>query len=270
MDRVQEHGQSRRRVGCVLSVRQGHHVGGARLRDLGWPPAFRREREPAARQAAHPHGLYGCRRAAEGRRPNGRVRSRYARCRHHRRPSDRSPTDRRALAYRKVRDGSGSDVVIFTDMKLASISGMAPQCKLVSMKVLDASGNGQVSNMIAALEYIQQLNDNGRHVLDPWCEPVVSATTSIRNGSPAGEVPSASRSTDSCTRAWWSLWPPAIPGTDMNRPRIEALPGLVSRSPSTTQATPSWRSPSAQPTGICRTCTASRTSHRRVRQPTAG
>ena len=46
-----------------------------------------------------------------------------------------------------------------------AICGMAPRCKLVSMKVLDAGGNGRTSNIIAALEQIQQINDNGRRLL---------------------------------------------------------------------------------------------------------
>ncbi len=42
------------------------------------------------------------------------------------------------------------------------ISGMAPKCKLVSLKVLDEDGRGQASNLIAAIEWIQEINGNGR------------------------------------------------------------------------------------------------------------
>jgi subtilisin family serine protease len=45
------------------------------------------------------------------------------------------------------------------------ITGVAPRAKLVSMKVLDAEGNGRTSNIIAALEQIQRVNDNGRRLL---------------------------------------------------------------------------------------------------------
>ena len=45
------------------------------------------------------------------------------------------------------------------------ISGMAPKCKIVSMKVLDASGNGRTSAVIQALEQIQEINGYGRRVL---------------------------------------------------------------------------------------------------------
>jgi len=43
-----------------------------------------------------------------------------------------------------------------------SISGMAPRCKLVSLKVLDDKGKGPVSNVVAALAAIQEINGYGR------------------------------------------------------------------------------------------------------------
>ncbi len=53
-----------------------------------------------------------------------------------------------------------------------SISGMAPKCKLVSIKVLDDKGHdpgretpkGRVSNIIAAIDYIQDVNGYGRRI----------------------------------------------------------------------------------------------------------
>jgi serine protease AprX len=44
------------------------------------------------------------------------------------------------------------------------ISGMAPKCKLLSLKVLDDRGDGEASNLIAAIEEIQRINANGRYV----------------------------------------------------------------------------------------------------------
>lgn len=44
------------------------------------------------------------------------------------------------------------------------IAGMAPRCKLLSLKVLDEKGVGQVSNIIAALGYLQDLNLHGRNL----------------------------------------------------------------------------------------------------------
>jgi serine protease AprX len=46
----------------------------------------------------------------------------------------------------------------------ASISGMAPKCKLVSLKVLDSDGRGSASNLIAAIQWIQEINGHGRRV----------------------------------------------------------------------------------------------------------
>jgi len=52
---------------------------------------------------------------------------------------------------------------------LDSISGMAPRCKILSLKVLDddgkGNGTGRASSIMAALQYIQRLNGNGRRLL---------------------------------------------------------------------------------------------------------
>jgi serine protease AprX len=44
------------------------------------------------------------------------------------------------------------------------MSGMAPQCKILSLKVLNNAKKGNASNLIAALEYIQDLNGDGRRI----------------------------------------------------------------------------------------------------------
>ena len=49
--------------------------------------------------------------------------------------------------------------------KYDSITGMAPRCKIVSMKVLDKDGSGRTSSVIQALERIQEINGYGRRVL---------------------------------------------------------------------------------------------------------
>jgi serine protease AprX len=53
--------------------------------------------------------------------------------------------------------------------KLDSIAGMAPGCKLMSLKVLDddgkGNGTGRASSIIAALHYVQRLNGHGRRIL---------------------------------------------------------------------------------------------------------
>ena len=48
------------------------------------------------------------------------------------------------------------------EVVLNSIRGMAPRCRLVSLKVLDDEGNGEVSNLIAAIAHIQEKNGHGR------------------------------------------------------------------------------------------------------------
>ena len=56
----------------------------------------------------------------------------------------------------------GGQEITYDKLRLASITGMAPKCKLVSMKVLDSKGRGQVSSLIAALAKIQEINGHGR------------------------------------------------------------------------------------------------------------
>ncbi len=46
----------------------------------------------------------------------------------------------------------------------SKISGMAPKCKLVSLKVLDDTGQGEASNLIAAIQWIQEINGYGRRI----------------------------------------------------------------------------------------------------------
>ena len=48
------------------------------------------------------------------------------------------------------------------EVVLSSIRGMAPRCRLVSLKVLDDEGNGEVSNLIGAIAHIQEKNGHGR------------------------------------------------------------------------------------------------------------
>jgi serine protease AprX len=44
------------------------------------------------------------------------------------------------------------------------IMGMAPQCELLSCKVLRADTTGDITALLAALAYIQELNDDGRNL----------------------------------------------------------------------------------------------------------
>lgn len=56
------------------------------------------------------------------------------------------------------------DTVQTRAVEVKEISGMAPRCKLLSLKVLDDKGQGAVSNLIAAIETIQEINGYGRRI----------------------------------------------------------------------------------------------------------
>ena len=58
------------------------------------------------------------------------------------------------------RDEAGD--VYYSTRELPCIRGVAPKCKLVSLKVLGERGRGLESNLIAALGYISTLNSQGR------------------------------------------------------------------------------------------------------------
>lgn len=70
-------------------------------------------------------------------------------------------------AYSRVLNPDGDQTqreVGYEQIKVKTISGMASLCRLVSLKVLDKDGQGGVSNIIAALGHIQQINSNGRWI----------------------------------------------------------------------------------------------------------
>ncbi|GIJ75355.1 peptidase S8 [Virgisporangium ochraceum] len=68
--------------------------------------------------------------------------------------------DRPILAAAWYADDQGSMSVVAQE--LPGVTGMAPRCKLVSCKVLRDDGSGDLVSLLAALRYIQQLNDDGR------------------------------------------------------------------------------------------------------------
>jgi hypothetical protein len=49
-------------------------------------------------------------------------------------------------------------------ISLETISGMAPKCRLVSLKVLDRFGQGDVKSLIMALTHVQEINHHGREL----------------------------------------------------------------------------------------------------------
>jgi serine protease AprX len=71
-------------------------------------------------------------------------------------------SNQRVVALARHRDEHGE--ITFDRLELDAISGMAPQCKLLSLKVLDGDGQGTASNLIAAIASIQQMNGYGRRL----------------------------------------------------------------------------------------------------------
>jgi subtilisin family serine protease len=69
-------------------------------------------------------------------------------------------TDRVRLAAQQSVDESGQHTE-FHLQPVKRICGMAPMCKLLSLRVLDSSGVGDVTAVINALEWIIQLNGDG-------------------------------------------------------------------------------------------------------------
>jgi subtilisin family serine protease len=71
------------------------------------------------------------------------------------------------VATTRHRDENGAPTTV--TRRLDAIAGMAPRCKLLSLKVLDAdgkgNGTGRASSIIAAIQYIQKLNGHGRRIL---------------------------------------------------------------------------------------------------------
>ncbi|MEJ7666899.1 MAG: S8 family serine peptidase [Hymenobacter sp.] len=66
-------------------------------------------------------------------------------------------------AYNRQRDEQGA--ITCAPVAVPTISGIAPQCKLVSLKVMDAQGQGEASSLIAAIGLIQEINGYGRRLL---------------------------------------------------------------------------------------------------------
>jgi serine protease AprX len=79
-------------------------------------------------------------------------------------PSDTPKEIPRPLAVSRYLK-EGTEDVEYQETQLDGISGMAPKCKLVSLRVLDENGKGAVSNLIAAIDHIQEINGQGRRLL---------------------------------------------------------------------------------------------------------
>lgn len=71
-----------------------------------------------------------------------------------------SLADMRAFSYELDENEHKVDRVT----QLRSISGMAPRCRLISLKVLDDFGMGKASSVMAAIAHVQLINGHGRHL----------------------------------------------------------------------------------------------------------
>ena len=77
---------------------------------------------------------------------------------------DAAPDTKRPLAISRYLKTNTEDIE-YQETRLEGISGMAPRCRLVSLRVLDENGKGAVSNLIAAINHIQEINGYGRRLL---------------------------------------------------------------------------------------------------------
>ena len=68
------------------------------------------------------------------------------------------------IAATRVRDEGTHRVSYVGSPLVGSVGGVAPKCKIVSMRVLDAMGTGYASGIISALEDVLAINDYGRNV----------------------------------------------------------------------------------------------------------
>jgi subtilisin family serine protease len=73
--------------------------------------------------------------------------------------------DRSAPPYAIVTEKNSFGDVLYSKQEMDGVVGVAPQCKLVSYKVIGGPDGGPVSNVIAAVEHIQEINGYGREVV---------------------------------------------------------------------------------------------------------
>ena len=76
-----------------------------------------------------------------------------------------TPLNKRPLAVSRYRKKDKEDIEYQETRLDRSVAGMAPECKLVSLKVLDENGKGEVSNLMSAIAHVQEINGYGRRLL---------------------------------------------------------------------------------------------------------
>jgi len=74
-----------------------------------------------------------------------------------------TPLEKRPLAISRLLNEHGDAEL--QETRLEAACGMAPRCRLVSLRVLDDDGKGSVSNLIAAIAHIQEKNSYGSRLV---------------------------------------------------------------------------------------------------------
>jgi len=69
------------------------------------------------------------------------------------------------VPYAIVREKDSKGDITYSKEKMGAVTGVAPQCKLVSYKVITGENGDPVSNVIAAIEHIQEINGYGRAIV---------------------------------------------------------------------------------------------------------
>ncbi len=72
--------------------------------------------------------------------------------------------DYQAVSLSREKDQNGK-ISYKADNVGAPVMGVAPECKLLSYRVLDKNGEGDVSTVIAAIQKVQELNGYGRNIM---------------------------------------------------------------------------------------------------------
>jgi serine protease AprX len=77
-----------------------------------------------------------------------------------------NPTSGRKIKVRRAvrTNDTVNDVAMVNEDHKGSILGLAPYCKIMSLKVLRAGDSGRVSYLLAAIGYLQNVNEFGRNI----------------------------------------------------------------------------------------------------------
>ena len=77
-------------------------------------------------------------------------------------PAQKETADPHWRAFHAMVAFRDDEDIEYRELPLPRLSGVAPQCKLISYKVLNAQGKGNVSNLLAAIAHLQEVNGNGK------------------------------------------------------------------------------------------------------------